>query len=85
MGLIAQTAPTDELMPRARAVARGLAEGASVALGMTKTLLDQSWQLTLEQVSELEAFSQSVCRSSSDHLEGLAAFSEKRPAAFTGT
>jgi 2-(1,2-epoxy-1,2-dihydrophenyl)acetyl-CoA isomerase len=51
---------------------------------MTKGLVDQAWQLTLEQVVELETFSQAVSRSTSDHREGLAAFSEKRSSAFTG-
>ena len=85
MGLIARTVPGENLMSAAMETARSLANGASVALGMTKTLVDQSWQLTIEQVAELEAFSQSVCRSSSDHIEGLNAFEEKRPAVFTGS
>ncbi len=84
MGLIAQTVPGENLMSTATETARALANGASVALSMTKTLVDRSWQLTIEQVAELEAFSQSVCRSSSDHLEGLTAFEEKRPPSFTG-
>ena len=71
-------------MDTALETARALARGATVALGMTKTLVDRSWQLSLEEMSEAEAFSQSVCRSSRDHREGLAAFTEKRDAAFTG-
>ena len=84
MGLISQAVPRDELMDTALATARTLAGGATVALGMTKTLVDRSWQLSVKEMSEAEAFSQSVCRSSQDHREGLAAFSEKRDAVFTG-
>lgn len=84
MGMIARTVPGEELMSSALETARGLAAGATVALGMTKSLVDQAWQLTLEQVVELETFSQAVSRSTSDHREGLAAFSEKRSSAFTG-
>ena len=84
MGLIARAVPAAELLTVARKTAEDLAQGATVALGMTKALVDQSWQQSLEQMSELEAFSQSVCRSSSDHREGLAAFAEKRPAVFLG-
>ena len=84
MGLISQAVPRDQLMETALETARGLARGATVALGMTKTLVDRSWQLSFEEMSEVEAFSQSVCRSSLDHREGLAAFTEKRDATFTG-
>lgn len=85
MGLISRAVPRDQLMDTALSTARTLAAGATVALGMTKTLVDRSWQLSLEEMSEAEAFSQSVCRSSRDHREGLAAFAEKRDAVFTGT
>ena len=84
MGMIARAVPSDELMASALETARGLAAGATVALGMTKNLVDQAWQLTLEQVVELETFSQAVSRSTADHREGLAAFSEKRSSEFTG-
>ena len=84
MGLIARAVPRDDLMETALDTARSLSKGATVALGITKTLVDQSWQLTFEQMSEVEAYSQSVCRSSRDHREGLAAFTEKRDAVFTG-
>jgi 2-(1,2-epoxy-1,2-dihydrophenyl)acetyl-CoA isomerase len=84
MGLISQAVPADELLATAGDTARALAAGATVALGMTKTLVDQSWGLTLEQVSELESFSQAVSRSTADHREGLVAFQEKRPAVFRG-
>ena len=84
MGLIARAVPREDFMETALDTARSLAQGATVALGMTKVLVDQSLQLTIEQVSELEAYSQSVCRSSQDHREGLAAFAEKRDAVFTG-
>jgi 2-(1,2-epoxy-1,2-dihydrophenyl)acetyl-CoA isomerase len=84
MGLIARVVPADQLMQEAIATANSLAHGATIALGMTKSLVDQSWQLTFEQMSELEAFSHAVCRPSADHREGLVAFAEKRDAIFTG-
>ena len=84
MGLISQAVPRDQLMDTALETARGLARGATVALGMTKTLVDRSMQMSFEEMAEAEAFSQSVCRSSQDHREGLAAFTEKRDAAFIG-
>jgi len=84
MGLISRSVPGAELMPVALETARSLAQGATVALGMTKTLVDQSWQASLEQLAELEAYSAAVCRKTEDHAESLVAFREKRPAVFTG-
>ena len=52
---------------------------------MTKNLVDRSWDSTLEQLAELEAFSAAVSRATHDHREALDAFREKRPAQFTGS
>ena len=84
MGLVSQAVPADELMSTARALATTLAAGATVALGMTKTLLDRSWDSSFEQLAELEAFSAAVSRSTQDHREALDAFRDKRAAQFTG-
>jgi 2-(1,2-epoxy-1,2-dihydrophenyl)acetyl-CoA isomerase len=84
MGLVAEAVPADLLADRARELARSLASGATVALGMAKTLVDRSWDHSLEQMSHLEAHSQGVCRATADHREGVAAFNEKRTAVFTG-
>ena len=84
MGLISDVVPADDLAGRARELAGGLARGATVALGLAKTLVDQSWTATLDEFVELESYSQAVSRSTHDHQEGVAAFLEKRAAAFTG-
>jgi 2-(1,2-epoxy-1,2-dihydrophenyl)acetyl-CoA isomerase len=84
MGLIVQVCPPEVLMSKAREIAHGFAHGATIALGMTKTLVDRSLETTFEQMSELESFSQAVCRVSEDHREGITAFTEKRDAIFNG-
>jgi 2-(1,2-epoxy-1,2-dihydrophenyl)acetyl-CoA isomerase len=85
MGLVAEVVPAEDLQARAREVAGGLAQGATVALGLAKSLVDQSWTATFEEFAELESYSQSVSRSTRDHQEGVDAFLEKRTPAFTGT
>lgn len=84
MGLIAEAVPDSEVLPRARARARELAQGPTVALGLTKRMLDQSGHLGFEDLLEVEAYSQALTRATLDHAEGLAAFKEKRKAVFTG-
>ena len=84
MGLVAEAVPDDEVVERARTCARELAQGATVALALTKRMLDQSTHLGFDDFLELEAYSQAITRSTQDHAEGIAAFSEKRTAAFVG-
>jgi 2-(1,2-epoxy-1,2-dihydrophenyl)acetyl-CoA isomerase len=84
MGLVAEAVPSDEVMTRARQRARELAGSATVALALTKRMLDQSSQLSLEDMSEVESYSQAVTRSTQDHIEGIQAFAERRSAVFRG-
>ncbi len=82
-GLVNRCVPDAELMPTAMAIATELARGP-MALGMIRQLiwtsLDQTW---LEQLHE-ERLTQRVAGKSADFGEGVQAFLQKRPAAFTG-
>jgi 2-(1,2-epoxy-1,2-dihydrophenyl)acetyl-CoA isomerase len=84
LGLVLRVCDDEELIPSATEQARALAAGPSVALGMSKRLLDQSLQLSLDDMAELESYGQAVAVSSMDHAEGVAAFREKRSARFAG-
>jgi len=82
-GLVNRCVPDAELMSTAMTIARELANGP-MALGMIRqmiwTSLDQSW---LEQLNE-ERVKQRRAGKSDDFREGVAAFLQKRIAAFTG-
>jgi 2-(1,2-epoxy-1,2-dihydrophenyl)acetyl-CoA isomerase len=84
MGLIAEAVPDGDVLDRARARAVDLTHGATVALGLTKRMLDQSSHLGFDDLIEIEAYSQAITRATKDHAEGVAAFSAKRPAVFVG-
>ena len=84
MGLVNQVVSPEQLMPVARSLALGLAQGPTAAIGLTKTLLNLAPTSTLEQLAEFEAYALSVVLSSEDHREGIAAFREKRPPRFIG-
>lgn len=84
IGIVSEVLPSEGLIDRAFGLARELADGATIALGLAKTLVDQSWDYDLDQFADLESYSQGVSRTSGDHREGVAAFLERRSPRFTG-
>jgi 2-(1,2-epoxy-1,2-dihydrophenyl)acetyl-CoA isomerase len=68
----------------ANALAVRLAAGPTRALGLSKRLLNASFETDLTDALELEGAYQSLATASSDLVEGMAAFREKRPAEFEG-
>lgn len=83
-GLVHGTAPDDTLDTDAAALAEQLAEGPTVALGLTKWLLHNGSSATLEQQLRDEGFAMELSSRSRDFREGMAAFAAKRPAEFHG-
>lgn len=84
IGLVNRVVPADQLMAETDAVAARLAQAAPLALALAKRALNRAMESGLEEQLEYEAQLQSVAGRSSDHVEGVAAFVEKRPAKFTG-
>ena len=83
-GLVARVVPADSLMAEARAVAVRLASDAPRAIALTKRALNRSWDASLEDALDYEAYLQGIAGATDDHRDGLAAFVEKRPPRFTG-
>ncbi len=76
--------PADQLDGFVDEWAARLAAGPPLALSMTKTMLNNSFNLSMDQALEEEARSQSVNFASADTAEALAAFMEKREPLFEG-
>ncbi|MBA3745594.1 enoyl-CoA hydratase-related protein [Sporichthya sp.] len=84
LGLVARHWPTAEFEENLRAFAMSLADGPTVALGVTKRLLNEAVETDLAGSLTAEAYAALYVTGSADHAEAVAAFAEKRPARFEG-
>jgi 2-(1,2-epoxy-1,2-dihydrophenyl)acetyl-CoA isomerase len=83
-GLVARVVPEDQLIPEAQALAGRLADGAPMALALTKRALETGWDRDLEQQLAAEADMQGEAGATADHAEGIGAFLERRQPRFRG-
>lgn len=84
MGLVNRVVPVAELDCVADEWGRRLASGPTLALSLSKRLLDASSSVTFEQALEDEARCQHVTHTSEDVREGITAFLERREPRFRG-
>jgi enoyl-CoA hydratase/carnithine racemase len=73
-----------DLPAAATAMARELAAGPTFAHGMTKTMLQQEWAMTIEQAIEAEAQAQAICMQTQDFRRAYEAFAAKQKPVFGG-
>jgi 2-(1,2-epoxy-1,2-dihydrophenyl)acetyl-CoA isomerase len=83
-GLVDEVVEAESLPARAADLAATYAAGPTVAIGMTKHLLDRATRATLDEQLALEARLQAAATKTEDFREGVTAFLEKRPPNFTG-
>jgi enoyl-CoA hydratase/carnithine racemase len=74
----------DRLLDEATALARSLASGPTFAHGITKTQLNQEWNVSLETAIEMEAQAQAICMATNDFRRAFEAFRDKRQPEFKG-
>lgn len=72
------------LEAEAQALAKRLAAGPTFAHGMTKTQLNQEWNMGLEQAIEAEAQAQAICMQTKDFERAYRAFVAKEKPVFEG-
>jgi enoyl-CoA hydratase/carnithine racemase len=83
-GFVNRVVPPEELDTFVDHWAARLAVGPPLALSMTKTLLNNSFAVSMDQALEDEARSQAVNFSLEDASEALKAFADKRDPVFEG-
>lgn len=83
-GLVNYVVPDDQVLSEAHKLAAQLAAGPTLAYGAAKRLLAAALTETLETQMENESQSIINMTSTADAREGIAAFLNKRPPAFTG-
>ncbi len=82
LGLAAAITDPDSLIDEAKRVARGFADGPTVAYRATRRVVHAAAASSLEAILEEEARVQGALGSLPTHEEGMAAFAEKRPPDF---
>jgi enoyl-CoA hydratase/carnithine racemase len=74
----------DALLAAAQAFAQGLADGPTFAHGMTKKMLQQEWNMGVDEAIEAEAQAQAICMATNDFHRAYHAFVAKQKPAFEG-
>ena len=84
MGMIYKAVADENLQEEAMKIAHMLAKMPTKGIGLTKRLLNQSFNNTLTEQLAMENEIQNIAGSTYDYNEGVNAFLEKRPANFIG-
>jgi enoyl-CoA hydratase/carnithine racemase len=83
-GIANRVLPHDDLLPTAYEWARRLADGPTLALSMTKRMVNNEWNMDLASALEAEAQAQALLMMGEDHRIFYEAFREKAQPTFTG-
>jgi enoyl-CoA hydratase/carnithine racemase len=73
-----------EALAQAQAFARSLADGPTFAHGMTKKMLQQEWNMGVDEAIEAEAQAQAICMATNDFHRAYHAFVAKQKPQFEG-
>ena len=82
MGIVYSVHSSDQLLDAAFALARRFCDASTLAIGLSKNILNQSFNLDQRAMAELEAMAQALCMDSTYHKEAVQRFLDKEPALF---
>lgn len=84
IGLVNEVVPADQLVKATREMAGQIASGPPVAIAISKAMIYQALETSLDIHGRLEFFGQDYCFNTQDREEGIRSFLEKRPPNFQG-
>lgn len=84
IGLVNEVVPAGQLKEATYEMAREIAEGPPVAIAISKAMIYQALETSLDTHARLEFFSQDYCFRTEDREEGIRSFLEKRAPRFEG-
>jgi enoyl-CoA hydratase/carnithine racemase len=84
IGLVTRVVPADRLATEAAEFAAGLAAGPTLAIGLAKQALNESFDRSTGEGMDAAKRMQRLTFASADHAEARAAFAERRPPRFSG-
>jgi enoyl-CoA hydratase/carnithine racemase len=84
LGLCLDVAEPDDLEERVAEQVERFLSGAPVAQMFAKQGIDHSWDVSFEDALDWEGQSQAICFTTSDFIEGVLSFQQKRPPDFQG-
>jgi enoyl-CoA hydratase/carnithine racemase len=74
LGIADRLCPADALLATARTWAQEMSQGSATALALGKSILNQSFELSADQVFALGSQAQGICYTSAQHRESVMAF-----------
>jgi len=82
LGFLNRLVPEDELEATTLAMAERIAAGPPMAIRLSKLMLYKGLEFDLETAMKMAAAGETITLTSRDHVEGVAAFREKRDAQY---
>jgi enoyl-CoA hydratase/carnithine racemase len=83
-GFYSRLVAADQLLPAAEALAAQCAAGPTFAHAMTKNMLNQEWNMSIDQSLEAEAQAQAICMQTEDFKRAFEAFVARGKPEFVG-
>ncbi len=83
-GFLNRLCEPEHVLSETQALAQQLLEGPTFAHGMTKNMLQQEWNMSIDQAIEAEAQAQAICMQTADFERAYKAFVTKQTPEFGG-